>query len=228
MWACGVTTVPEREELLQRTLVSLAVGGFSRPQVFVERGLKAFGTWWASILELYVRNPEADRYAMFQDDLVCVRNLRQYLDRVPHPERGYWNLFTTRENEDLVRGNKGWVEASRVSSTSHSSTQQTGRGALALVFPRQALLELMTSRHFVERPMDRVMGTRNIDGGVVTAMNKAGYRENVHCPSLVQHTGDESTISYKIEEELKKAGVKRSRIAKSFPGEGFDAMDWLN
>ena len=30
-WACGVTTVPQRGELLHRTLRSLGVGGFPEP-----------------------------------------------------------------------------------------------------------------------------------------------------------------------------------------------------
>lgn len=239
VWACGITTVPEREELLHRTLVSLSVGGFGRPQVFVERGLWAFGTWWHSLVELWIRNPHADRYAMFQDDLVVVKNLRGYLDRVPHPERGYWNLFTTRDNEELVKeseGRVGWVEASLAKSVGATTGQQTGRGALALVFPRAALIELLTSRHLVTRPMDRPRDSafegkdpadRGIDGCVVTAMNKVGYREYVHCPSLVQHVGDRSTISYEVEEQLAKVNIKRQRIAKSFPGEGFNAMSWL-
>lgn len=231
VWALGVTTVPERDHLLSRTLGSLAVGGFGRPQVFVERGLKAFGTWWHGLVELWVCNPHADRYMMLQDDVVFVKNCRQYLDRVPHPERGYWNLFTTRDNEEIAKNAKaaGWYEASlaRTSGDPKPGGQQTGRGALALVFPRQALIELLTSRHLVERPMDGVAGTKSIDGCVVTAMNKADYREYVHAPSLVQHTGDVSTISTLVEEQLREKGIKRVRIAKSFPGESFDAMTWL-
>lgn len=231
VWALGVTTVPEREELLHRTLGSLAVGGFGRPQVFVERGLRAFGTWWHSLVEMWIRNPDADRYGMFQDDMVCCRNLRVYLDGVPHPERGYWNLFSTRDNEEVVKAagdRAGWYEAGIRATTPHdpSCTEQTGRGALALVFPRRALLELLTSRHLVERPMDKVH--RNIDGCVVTAMNKAGYREYVHAPSLVQHVGDESVIGWELEEQFRSLKKRRPpRVAKSFPGESFDAMSWL-
>lgn len=219
VWSYGITTVPEREKLLAKTILSLSDGGFDRPQIFVERGMRAFATWWLAALELYLRNPQADRYVIFQDDILVVKNLRGYLDKVPHPETGYWNLYTTRENDDVIRGKSpGFYESSLVNSTSPTNQLQTGRGALALVFPRRALLELFTARHFVDRPMDGEAGTKNIDGGIVTAMNKSGYKEFVHAPSLVQHTGDESAIGGKS---------PRRRFAKSFPGEGFDAMSWL-
>lgn len=242
VWASAITTVPERESLLHRTLSSLAIGGFGEPQVFVERGLKAFGTWWHALVELWIRNPHADRYAMFQDDVVCCKNLRRYLDAIPHPPMGYWNLFTYRENEKLVKevGDKvGWFEASILKTTPYDPKRrdQVGVGALALVFPRRALVELLTSKHLVTRPMDRSVeckldgndkADRNIDGCVVTAMNKAGYREYVHVPSLVQHTGDTSVIGWEMEEQLRILGKKRPpRLAKSFPGESFDAMNLL-
>lgn len=243
-WAVGVTTVPEREILLHRTLGSLAVGGFTSPQVFVERGLRAFGTWWHGLLEMWIRDGQADRYAMFQDDVVCCKNLRQYLDGVPHPERGYWNLWTANSNEAVVKEagpRTGFRESSIRKTSPHDPNcrEQTGQGALALVFPRKALVELLTSLHLVTRPMDRpplneqrgeerYMADRNIDGCVVTAMNKAGYREYVHAPSLVQHVGDESVISGVVERQLAAAGKRRPpRVAKSFPGESFDALSWI-
>jgi len=231
-WAYGVTTVPQREELLAKTLARLARGGFDQPQLFVERGLGPFGTWWMSLVDLWVSNPEADRFAIFQDDVSCVTNLRQYLDRIAHPEMGYWNLFTTRENEKIIRGKEPgkWYESALAPTDPPDarSTQQTGRGALGLVFPRRAVVELLTSRHLVERPMDGEMGRRGIDGCVVTAMNKAGYREYVHAPSLLQHEGEmSSTISWKVEEQLRQMGARRERIAKSFPGENFDALTFL-
>ncbi len=231
-WAYGVTTVAQREELLAETLKSLARGGFSEPQLFIERGLGPFGTWWLALTELWIRNPEADRFAIFQDDVSCVTNLRQYLDGVSHPGMGYWNLFTTRENEKVIRGRvPGRFYEAALAPTdppNPNSTQQTGRGALGLVFPRRAVVELLMSRHLVERPMDGPAGRRAIDGCVVTALNKAGFREYVHAPSLLQHTGDmASTISWQVEEQLRAMGARRERIAKSFPGEGFDATSWL-
>lgn len=63
------------------------------------------------------------------------------------------------------------------------------------------------------RVQDPTRGWRAVDGGIVTGMNKVGYREYVHYPSLVQHTGLISSMRN-----------RQQPTAPSFPGEDFDAM----
>jgi hypothetical protein len=100
-----------------------------------------------------------------------------------------------------------------------SPTQQ-GLGAVALVFDRETVWDLLSERdHIVTRPAhptDRAW--RNIDGGIVDALNRkrGGRKEFVHAPSLIQHTGVKSTMR-----------SQRHPAASSFPGENFDAMDFL-
>lgn len=236
-WAYGVTTCPaRRHDLLPQTLASLAAGGFGKPRLFVDGvgslvaaeyerdfglevtarfpSIRTFGNWGLALAELYIRNPAAERYALFQDDLICVRNLRQYLEARPVPSPGYGNLFAFRDNEAVIRGQPvGWHEASYLH---RKRGLQTGRGAVALVFDREAVLALLTSRHMVERPMDAHRGWRAIDGGIVSGMNKAGYKEYVHQPSLVQHTGIHSSM-----------GNKPHAQAKTFPGASHDALSFL-
>ncbi len=77
-------------------------------------------------------------------------------------------------------------------------------------------MSLLTHLHTAERPQDVTWGWRRIDGGIAEAMNKAGYREMVHNPSLVQHVGHKSTM-----------GNKPHRQALTFLGEGWDAMEVL-
>lgn len=221
-WACGVTTVPERwsSGLLHNTLLSLAAGGFDNPQLFIDKSsgaftkIGAFGNWALGLWELYLRNPRANRYAMFQDDLVCYRRLREYLDACPYPKRGYWNLLTFRENERLVSDEvvdgTGWHESVDMAN----SEGQTGRGAVALVFDRQAVTILLCQPGFVAHCQH---SQRGIDGAVVEAMNSAGYREYVHSPSLVQHVGNQSTLSGKV----------HTARAGSFRGEEYDATNLL-
>jgi hypothetical protein len=226
-WAYGVTTCPARRDtLLPETLLSLRNAGFDRPRLFVdgtddpmswerEFGLpvtgrnptvRVYGNWVLGLAELYLRAPESDRFAMFQDDLMTCRNVREFLDRSPYPIKGYMNLFTYRDNENLIRGKEpGWYESN-----------QWGRGALALVFDRPTLLTLLTHQHMVDRPLDVHRGWRAIDGGIVTAMKKAGYKEFVHAPSLVQHTGLYSSM-----------GNKPHPVAHTFPGESHDALAFL-
>lgn len=228
-WAYGVTTVPERYgDLLPATLRSLTNAGFDRPVLFAD-GLsnaeaasweKGFGlevvarptrvrTWGNFVLalqELFVRDPSAERFAMFQDDVQFVRNLRGYLDRVRLPDRVYWNLFTVPRNQALAEGKQGFFRAS-----------QRGWGALALVFSRQGVIDLLSSPHAVERPLDAKRGHKSIDGGIVTALTKAGYEEWCHSPSLVQHTGAEAS----------SMGNRQAPMPETFPGEGYDALELL-
>jgi hypothetical protein len=96
-WAYGVTTVPSRRnDLLPETLCSLCEAGFDAPRLFVdgdndpkgwerEFGLettcryptiRTHGNWILALSELFIREPHAERYALFQDDLITYRNLR--------------------------------------------------------------------------------------------------------------------------------------------------------
>jgi hypothetical protein len=64
--------------------------------------------------------------------------------------------------------------------------------------------------------MDRTNPWKKIDGAVVTAMNKAGWREMVHNPSLLQHTGRISSM-----------GNMPHKEAESWRGEEWDARELL-
>lgn len=235
-WAVGVTTVPERrDDLLPRTLESLKAAGFPLARLFVDGAkdgkqydhfpyeglsfrwprIRAYGSWILGLYELLIRNPDSSRFLMAQDDVVFCRNTRDYLDGLRYPDggsdkrpgaRGYWNLFSVPKEEVLakVEGKRGW----------HPSRQQ-GKGALALAFDRDTVVELLTHQHMVERPFDANRGWRNIDGGVLECLKKCHRKELVHFPSLCQHMGDQTTIP-KLRPEVS--------ISETFPGEDKDAM----
>lgn len=230
-WACGVTTVPRRlSKELPRTLASLAAAGFDAPRLFVdgasdpspwrrfsvgrpvdlevtcrEPAIGVVGNWMLSLLELYVRDPRAERYAIFQDDLVCVAGLKRYLSLCAWPEHAYFNLLSFPENESRAPANHvGW----------HPSDQR-GKGAVALVFDQEAVIELMTVRHYVEKPRGQ-RARECIDGSVAESFRVTRRIEHVHMPSLVQHVGEASTLGH--------AGYPPSQ---SFPGESFDACTLL-
>ena len=225
-WEYGVTTVPERMgDMLPRTLESLSAAGFDKPRLFVDGEsdaklyehfgldvttrypkIRTFGNWLLSLWELYLRNPNADRYAIFQDDLVTYKNLKSYLNLCDVPDKGYWNLFSFMENEKVIVGKSGWVEAKKL----------TGRGAVALVFSKAAVKVLLTNSHMVNRVEDPARGHKLIDGGVVEAFNNEGWKEHVHSPSLVHHTGVVSQTSR-----------NKYKPAESFRGEDFDAIDLI-
>lgn len=230
-WIYGITTVPERRETyFPKTLLQLEKAGFPKPIVFHDgecrvgdypnlmvssrsARLGAFGNWITALWELYIRDPKADRYAIFQDDILCPVNLRSYLDTQELREDTYWNLFTfLPENEKIIAGKPpGWYES-----------DQYGRGALGLVLGRKAVVQLFSSRCTAEKPLHATRGKTKVDGAVVTALSPVHkqpggiFRELIHNPSLLQHAGDVSSI-----------GHHHQPKAHSFPGEDFDCLTLL-
>lgn len=233
-WAYGVTTVPQRRDnLLPRTLASLAKAGFDKPRLFVDPPIgpyqptvilgmyeqfglqitarcptiRPYGNWILALWELYIRQPTADRYAIFQDDFVTYPSLRQYLDQSSYADNGYWNLNTFPINQRIANTNnhKGWY-----------LSNQLGKSAVALVFDPKSLIDLLTSRHMLERCQNLKRGWRAVDGAVVTSLKRIDRKEYVHNPSLVRHTGDVSSM-----------GGRKHPLDESFRGEDFDALELI-
>ncbi len=225
-WSYGVTTVPDRlNSLLPATLESLARAGFDSPRLFVDDAdaspyskfglpvttrspsLRAAGNWVLSAWELYARNPDATYYALFQDDFIACKDIKSYIEQRPYPHKGYLNLYTFPENAILCGSKIGW----------HPSNQM-GRGAVALIFSKAAMITLLFQAHLVSRfQCASERRYKAIDGGIVTAMNNAGWKEFIHYPSLVQHTGTKTTI----------AGNIRHPLSPTFAGVTFSALDLI-
>lgn len=233
-WSYGVTAVPERiRTTLKPTLDSLMNAGFGSPRIFMDGFMEigevqyicsmfpgeepfstrfpsvgAYGNWVLGLWELYVRDPHADRYAIFQDDIMVVRNLRGYLESCPYPKYGFINLSLFPQNESL--------RPHEYESCFYESNQR-GLGALGYVFNREALMVLLGCQKIVGHPTNGNRGDRNIDGILISAMrDEANWTEYVHYPALVEHRESPSTL-----------GNDYGSISLSFPGEEFDAMDKL-
>jgi hypothetical protein len=225
-WSYGVTTVPSRiDTFLPKTLQSLAAGGFDNPRLFIDGAqddgnydcfnlettfhyppVRAFGNWMLALWEMWFRNPLSHRYAIFQDDLLTSKGLREYLSKCEYPTRGYCNLYTFPVNQRLSPPNKtGWF-----------LSNQLGKGAVGLVFDRNTVKTLLTSFHMADRVSDPRRGHRALDGGVVTALKKEKIKEYCHNPSLLQHTGYPSAI-----------GNGNHDKATSFCGESSNLVDLL-
>lgn len=229
-WECGVTTVPERfGELLPKTLASIEAAGFPKPRLFVDGGaedysglagysvtermpkVKTFANWYLGLLELYLRNPKADRYAMFQDDVSLCRNVRGYLESVPWQPNTYLNLYTTDENVSVCP--KGVLGPFR--------SKQRGRGALALVFDREGVQALLSAPVMVKRPMDPVRAHRSLDGAIIDSLGPLGWSEMCVMPSLARHTGNRSVMH----PGLVWGDGEPDRRTDSYRGEGFDCLE---
>lgn len=222
VWSYGITTVPSRfKTTLPTTLDSLAKAGFELPRLFMDGAITeppaylhkyplthrypttgAYGNWILSLLELYIRSPNADRYALFQDDMVTYIDLRKYLEATAYPKMGYLNLYTFPRNVQL--GTEGWYRP-----------VNRGLGAVALVFNNEAARALLAFPRTIDRIQDKDKGDRNIDGAVHDSMAKQGWHEYVHNPSLVQHIGNESTLG---------TDHNNQDLANTFKGETFNAM----
>lgn len=223
MWAYGITTVPERQyNYFPTTLESLKMAGFKFPTIFVDgcsgdyskyelpvvyrsSKIQAFGNWILTLLELWIRNPRAKRYAIFQDDFLAYRNLKDYLDTQKLPENHYWNLYTFPQNEELENSH-GW----RLSN-------QRGRGAVALVFGVEVVQKILASPKMIDKPRAVRNPHRSIDGTLIDSLAPLGVKELVHYPTLVQHIGDCSAI-----------GNPQHKKPSSWMGEDFDAMELAN
>ena len=98
-WGYGITTVPSRiDTYLPQTIESLGRAGFDCPHLFVDGirdisdyecfdlhitnrwpKIRTVANWVLGAWELLFRYPDATHYAMFEDDLVTCRGLKNYL-----------------------------------------------------------------------------------------------------------------------------------------------------
>lgn len=204
-WSCGLTTTPaRRSSLLPQTVLSLAEAGFDDILIAVDgcdepsaytynyvtcRKLWSgnFANWYLTACEIYLRDPFADAYAMFEDDLIIARGARQYLEDTMRAG-GYYNMYTAYDNAPRA-GLNGWFQSA-----------QRGMGALALAFKRDEFIKLLRDPDILFHANDvtpdrgRRRGEWCVDAVIVTVLNKYGVSELCHWPSLVEHVGVESTL----------------------------------
>lgn len=211
-WACGIIGVDSRRASghLGRTMRSCESAGWHDYSVFLdgemptcsrvgivprETTIGAFGNWWLGAVELYIRQPHADRFVIFQDDIECPVGLREYLCHTTTHDMAYWNLCTYSAGigypTNVVTTTPGWQPA----------LCNWGLGAQGLVFTNEGLRTLLSSRVVIDQPMDKYRGKEAIDGIVKTALGRAGFTEMVHNPTLVNHVGTQSTIGHEPQPE---------------------------
>ena len=237
-WSYGVISVTDRlNELLPRTLESLRTGGFTAPRLFIDgsrdtgsyynyldkyqvtyRGerLKTFGNWVLALWELYMREPHADRYALFEDDLVTYPHLREYLDSLEMQLNSYWNLYLHPWNHSRIIPDP---ESLEMGKSGFFMGKQSGYGGVALIFNRWGVEKLLSSRELSMRPQCTTEDWwRKHDGIISNAMKIAGFTELVHYPTLVFHTGTKSVLN----------GKAIQPPATTFLGEQYDARNLIS
>lgn len=180
--------------------------------------IRAFGNWYLSLSELYIRNPHANRYVLFQDDVVLCSDLREYLDQCIYPDKSYFNLMTFPQNEaeKFNYFEKGTPEGKM---TGWYPSNQKGKSATGYVFDRSTLMEILRSEHLLRRVQDEKKGHQNIDGALSDTLRMRGYVEYVHSPSLIRHIGIETTMG--------RDHPQKQPLDLSFKGENWSALDVL-
>lgn len=226
-WIYGVTTVSQRRhDLLPKTLESLKNAGFPEPILFVDGGnhedyadlglecvvrkspVGSYANWAMAMTDLWFRSPTAQRYALFEDDILLCKNVRQYIDQVQMKEDTFLNLFEHPVLHDEQRNN-GFF---------HPENEQRCLGALSLVFGNVTMRRLLGDPEFFDRAIHKRNGQ---DGVVARCTKRLKIREMVHHPSLVQHAGKESIIGsnrWPYEETLSLSFVSSQFDALSLKG----------
>lgn len=217
--AVGIITAPRQDRLLPMTIASLRTSGFTPAvHVFAEPNTflysSRFPPWWrvhqsVSILGpvrnwlhaalTMLRDPaEATHILLCEDDFICCDAAGKCLDfglrTLPTDDFGYCSLYTPHFN--AISGSldrAGWQEI------------RLGRytwGAVALCFSRESLYRLLftpfpnTGKTFYELASGQ---TDRLDYLVSDACLHLGLKMYAHVPSLVDHTGDVSTLGHRDE-----------------------------
>lgn len=180
--------------------------------------IRAFGNWYLALGELYIRNPHANRYALFQDDIILCSDLREYLELSQYPDKGYMNLMTFPQNE-AEKFNYFPKETPEEKMIGWYPSNQKGKSATGYVFDRNTVLEILRSEHMQRRMQDEKKGHQNIDGALSDTLRMRGYTEYVHSPSLIRHIGTETTMG--------RNHPQKQPLDLSFRGENWSALDVL-
>lgn len=240
-WACGMTTAPRPVPTLSRSIASLRSAGFGPFHLFAEPGTplanlpadttihrrpQRLGVWQnlvQSLRDLLALHPEADTIALFQDDVISLRDVREWLehDLWPSPRTGCVSIYSPDWHGYETAG----VEAIR----RIRGTQIMG--ACGLIFPRYAVERILAhplstswrgcydKNQFVENPVHR----KASDTFVGHVLHELGLEKFAYSPSLLQHFADTSAIGHPHPSQ--RLDGKYYRKSVLFAGEDRSAFD---
>ncbi len=198
-WASAMLTAPRRDPRIEQTLDSLNNAGFDRIHIFAEpnawiperhrnlqitqrpRKFGNFLNFYACLCTLLEEHPQADAYAVFQDDVELAAGLRHWCEDHLWPlDNGLVSLFTPRLHSDRMIG---W----QIKSPGF----QRVCGAQALVFRRDWLQSFVSDARVLNSFRLRDQADDAVLGGWLA---RDGRGIAYHSPSLVQHVGKISSI----------------------------------
>jgi hypothetical protein len=202
-WAVGVTTSPRKEPTLDRCLHSLIRAGWERPRLFVDGGTQlvdgqtdlpvtyreekvgAWSNFYLALLELLMRQPDADAYLLVQDDALFYdgQNVREYLESSlwPDSDVAAVSLYCP---QPYTRRQPGWYALDGLWVW----------GAQAFVFSNSAARQFAVDQQVFEHRWAGWRTDAQIDVLIGNWARRLGRRVHYPVPSLVQHIGQTSTL----------------------------------
>ncbi len=205
VWAVGVLTAPRKRKTLEATLHDLRRAGFADIQLFAEpdaeipagfqhlpvtrqgRALGVFGNTMTALSALYLSQPHAEAFALFQDDISVADGLRAWCDRELWPSgQGLVSLFTMKEQSETT---PGWHVAQRGMFRTF--------GAQGFVFRRDVLLAFLSDHRVWSHRLSRRHGS---DAAIGEWATRTGRGIAYHTPSLLQHRGETSAAGHSFDE----------------------------
>ncbi|NUQ66150.1 MAG: hypothetical protein HUU20_27115 [Pirellulales bacterium] len=198
-WAIAVTTAPRPTATLACTLDSLRLAGWREFRVFADTaGVGAWRNWINALSTLVREEPDADAFAVVQDDVVVCRGLRRYLEQTLWPAVDNVALcspFTPAAYQERRRGwNVRWPPPNQF-----------------LVAAQFWILPPKSARAIV-RDLGDVQARKGIDGRVGLWAEQTGRSVWYHAPSLAQHIADANSA-------IGNPPVASLRVAADFVGE---------
>ena len=195
----GLLTAPRATPRIEETLDSLGKAGFDDIHIFAEpnawipdshpgtkvtqrdQRLGNFLNFYSCLSTLLTDHPQAEAFAVLQDDIQLATGLKQWLDEQLWPlDNGIVSLFTPRLHSGP---SAGW----RIVSPGF----QRVCGAQALVFRRELLEKFLSDA----RVLHSLRLRRQCDDAVLGGwLSREGLGIAYHTPSPVQHVGETSSL----------------------------------
>lgn len=197
VWAVGVITAPRKDATLAASVASLQQAGFSDLHIFAEPAtvvprlegcvvhtnrtvLGPLGNLYHAVSALLATHEDADRVAVFQDDIKVTAGVRQWFEQGWPLNHEIASLYTCGV---YVNQTPGW----RLLDLGYWRTF----GALGFVLSRKMALD------FLQDPeVQHTMATHQKAGSDAVFGKWASKWGGIawHSPSLIAHTGEESTL----------------------------------
>ncbi len=203
-WATAITTAPRSEYYLPETIASLSAAGWDKPTIFAEpdspvpMGCQVVdaetkqGSWPNFLRALGTMiewRPNADWYAVFQDDILIAENCRAWLEPQLPPD-GIVSLYCSGKTSEGRQ--PGWFQIEQ------GIAARRAYGALAVLFPAVLAKMLVT-----ERPGRGSLTKTDIHIGRFCDKHEISYW--YHTPSLVRHVGHVSAIKHVPGEKMPRS-----------------------